>query len=150
MRRLLLAIAVVVLLGGGGFLWWHGHSRPASAADPPYIAKQAVLITEGPVTSNLAGPVHYIQLTVSFGVMPAALAQVGGKPPSPGGSGTGNPTLDAHLLAAITLLCRQTSYASLQTTAGLRAFANRLHRAIAAQFPPSSVGPVLLTNLVTQ
>lgn len=151
MRRLLfIIIGAVVLAGTGAWVW---HTRTATPVHPvaaPFVAQKATLITEGPVTSNLAGGTHYIQLTISFGVMPAALTKVGAVPPGAGTAGTGNPALDAHILAAITALCRQTRYSTLGTPAGLRHFAEALHHVIAVYFPARSVGPVLLTSLVTQ
>ena len=154
MKRVLPILAGVVLLLGG-LAAWHfglvgGHHQGKVADPPAFVPTKAVWITEGPITSNLEGSVHYISVTVSFPVMPTALQQAGGTPPGAGTTGTGSTALDSQIDTAVTDLCRQTPYAALQTPAGLRRFRQQLHRIIAPYFLPGSVGPVETPSLVTQ
>lgn len=153
MKRLLPIIAGVVILLGGGAAWHFGllGGHKGKAPDPPtFVLAQAVWVTEGPITSNLEGSIHYISLTVSFPVMPTALQKAGGTPPGAGTTGTGSTALDSQIETAVTDLCRQTPYAALQNPSGLHAFRAKLHRVIAPYFLPGSIGPVETPSLVTQ
>ncbi|MGC8489047.1 MAG: flagellar basal body-associated FliL family protein [Clostridia bacterium] len=153
MKRLLPMIAGLVVILGGLAGWHFGlfGVQHRKAADPPaFVLKQAVWITEGPITSNLAGSIHYISLTVSFPVMPQALQKAGGAPPAAGTTGTGSTALDSQIETAVTDLCRRTAYASLQTPTGMRDFRQALRRVIAPYFSPGTVGSVETPSLVTQ
>ncbi len=161
MKKLLWIVIVVLALGGAGYgavrarvvhVTWPPRALKAYQQHQtvaPLTAANSTLVTESKITSNLAGTGHFIALTLVFRVRNTALAQAGGQPNNVTG-GTGAPALDARIKADVTLLCRSTHYAQVQTPAGDAVFRRRLDQILVRIFGAHQVGQVYLPSFITQ
>lgn len=151
-----LAFVVGVAVGAGGIIKGFPallSKRPAPiVVAAPYNPAKAVPVSFSSLQSNLAGGGHYINFSITFSVMPAALSTLGGKPSAGGSgtSGTGNPDLDARIQNALLNLARSTSYATLNAPGGMSTFKSEASLVLQSIFGPDTIGHIYFPTFLTQ
>lgn len=151
-----LAFVVGIAVGAGGIVkgfpsLLSKKPAPIVVADP-YNPSKAVPVSFTGLESNLAGGSHYINFSLTFSVMPAALATQGGNAGAGGGGtgGTGNSDLNARIQNALLSLARSTSYHQLNAPGGVSTFKSEVSLVLQSIFGPNTVGHIYFPSFLTQ
>ena len=156
MGMFVLMFVVGLLVGAGGIVEGFpallSHKPAPIVEAAPFNRLTAVPVTYTGLPSTLSGGQHYLSYSLTFSVMPEALAAQGATAPASGSgtSGTGDPELDAKVENGLVSLARSTSYQQLTSAGGEDTFKAEVSLVLQSIFGPGTVGDIYFPSFMTQ